>query len=93
MKVMFFGLILLVTAFSSVSQEIQSNGFSLALGKGWSVVNTNKTTTVAANKESEQVKLFDMTLTIFWSCLYMRGITPNWFDNLTIRQLLQLIML
>jgi|GEM_PF-4471384 len=32
MKVMFFGLILIVTAFSSVSQEIQSNGFSLTLG-------------------------------------------------------------
>ena len=55
MKVMFFGLILLVTAFSSVSQEIQSNGFSLTLGNGWSVVNTNKITTVAANEESEQV--------------------------------------
>ena len=55
MKVIFFGLILLVTAFSSVSQEIQSNGFSLTLGNGWSVVNTNKITTVAANEESEQV--------------------------------------
>jgi len=55
MKVMFYGLILLITAFSSASQEIQSNGFSLTLGNGWSVVNTNKITTAAANEESEQV--------------------------------------
>jgi len=55
MKVMFYGLILLITAFSSASQEIQSNGFSLTLGNGWSVVNSNKITTAAANEESEQV--------------------------------------
>ena len=57
MKVMFFGLILLITAFSSASQEIQSNGFSLTLGNGWSVVNTNKITTAAANEESNEVQV------------------------------------
>ena len=55
MKVLFFCLILLVTAFNSESQEIQSNGFSLTLGNGWSEVNTSKNTTVAANAESEQI--------------------------------------